>query len=193
MAKTRIPLDVIDVEQPCPVSWDSMRGDDRVRFCNECSLHVYDLSAMTRPQAEALVNEREPGTRMCVRFYRRADGTVLTSDCGGGVRAAARRATRRAMAVCGAILCAMLSPLGLRGFVERAGTALTVAAPQPPADAVMVPGAIAIRGEMICPPAPAPAVPQEMLGKRNVNFLGQIAPPTTVPATQPAGSPPTTD
>lgn len=56
-----------------------MEGDDRVRFCPECELNVYNLSAMTEEQALALVQEREG--RLCVRFYQREDGTVLTSDC----------------------------------------------------------------------------------------------------------------
>jgi hypothetical protein len=59
-----------------------MHGDDRVRFCSRCSLHVYNLSALTRDAAEALVNEKEG--RLCTRFYRRADGAVLTADCPHG-------------------------------------------------------------------------------------------------------------
>ena len=56
-----------------------MEGDDRVRFCGECELNVYNLSSMTEDEALKLVEEREG--RLCVRFYQREDGTVLTSDC----------------------------------------------------------------------------------------------------------------
>jgi hypothetical protein len=56
-----------------------MRGSDRVRFCARCKKHVYNLSGMTRDQAEDLIRQNEGG--MCVRFYRRTDGTVLTQDC----------------------------------------------------------------------------------------------------------------
>ena len=45
------PSDVLGrmrVASPCGVSWDSMDGDGRVRFCRLCSLNVYDLSEMTR-------------------------------------------------------------------------------------------------------------------------------------------------
>ena len=85
-------------------------GDDAVRFCRHCSLHVYNLSAMTREAAERLVAGREG--RVCVRMYRRADGTVITADCGGGWKLAARRqgGSRTAMAV---TLSAVLAPLGL--------------------------------------------------------------------------------
>ena len=54
-----IPLEVIDIPDPCPVDWNDMRGDERVRFCRHCALHVYNLSAMTRDAAERLVAERE--------------------------------------------------------------------------------------------------------------------------------------
>lgn len=68
-----------------------MDGDERVRHCSQCSRNVYDLSALTRRQAEDLVFEEEG--RLCVRFYRRADGTVLTSDCPEGARTWWRRAS----------------------------------------------------------------------------------------------------
>jgi hypothetical protein len=56
-----------------------MPGDDRVRFCMECGQSVYNLSVMSRAEAEAFVTSKEgPG---CVRFYRRDDGTIQTRDC----------------------------------------------------------------------------------------------------------------
>ncbi len=73
------PLDAIEIPVPCQASWDAMKGDDRMRFCGSCRLHVYNLSDMTRKEAEALVQ----GTngRLCVRLYRRPDGKVLTRSC----------------------------------------------------------------------------------------------------------------
>ena len=81
-------LDEIRIATPCRASWASMRGDDRRRFCDECKLHVYNLSAMTRVQAEELIAATEQ--RTCVRLFRRVDGTVLTSDCPMGLRETAR-------------------------------------------------------------------------------------------------------
>jgi hypothetical protein len=80
-----------------------MSGDDRVRFCQQCQLHVYDISQMTRRQAEALISQTEG--RICARLYRRADGTVLTKDCPVGLRAFRRRAAR----IAGAALTTLLS------------------------------------------------------------------------------------
>jgi hypothetical protein len=90
------------VASPCPASWEAMEGDERVRFCRQCELHVYDLSAMTRAEAESLVARTEG--RLCARFYRRADGTVLTSDCPRGLAAARRRVARAAGAAFASLL-----------------------------------------------------------------------------------------
>ncbi len=89
---TRITLDQLEIASPCQVPWESMQGNDRVRFCNECQLNVYNLSGMARGEAEALINDRE--RRVCVSLLRRADGTVLTQDCPVGLRAIRRRLAR---------------------------------------------------------------------------------------------------
>ena len=76
---SRHPLDNIQVAKPCPVSWDSMSGDDRVRFCSDCRLNVYNLAGMTRREATDLIYLQEG--RLCVRFFRRKDGMLVTRDC----------------------------------------------------------------------------------------------------------------
>ena len=43
MSATVIPLDAIHVASPCSASWDAMSGDERARFCSQCSQFVYDL------------------------------------------------------------------------------------------------------------------------------------------------------
>jgi hypothetical protein len=72
-------LDNIHIASPCPADWDAMYGDDRKRFCGDCKLNVYNLSDMTRDEAEALIMNAEG--RLCVRIYKRTDGTVITKDC----------------------------------------------------------------------------------------------------------------
>jgi hypothetical protein len=79
-----------------------MEGDERVRFCRLCDLHVYNVSELTSDEAESLVARTEG--RLCARLYRRADGTVLTKDCPTGLRAARRRVGRAAGAAFAAIL-----------------------------------------------------------------------------------------
>lgn len=89
---TKIPLEQITVASPCTVAWDAMTGDDRTRFCGECRQHVYNLSELSREEAEALVAGREG--RLCVRFFVRFDGTMMTRDCPVGWRAVKRRMAR---------------------------------------------------------------------------------------------------
>jgi hypothetical protein len=91
------PLDNIRIASPCAADWNEMGGDERKRFCSECSLNVYNLSGMTRDEAENLLLTSEG--RVCVRFYRRKDGTILTKDCPVGWRAIKRRVSRAATAV----------------------------------------------------------------------------------------------
>jgi hypothetical protein len=82
-------LDDLRIAAPCSADWEVMVGDERVRFCAQCQKNVYNLSAMPRHEAEALLLEKEG--KLCVRLYKRADGTVLTSDCPVGVRRRRRR------------------------------------------------------------------------------------------------------
>lgn len=104
-------LDRVRVASPCEASWDDMVGDERVRFCGQCGKDVYDLSAMMREEAEQLLREKAGG-EMCVRLYRRADGTVMTADCPVGERRGRRRKSAVAMAVGGglAAAAALLAP-----------------------------------------------------------------------------------
>lgn len=76
-------LNKMEVASPCTASWDEMRGDDCVRFCDHCSKNVYNLSALAANGAVELIREREGD--ICGRFFRRADGTVLTADCPVGL------------------------------------------------------------------------------------------------------------
>ena len=89
MGKLTNPLETLKVVSPCSAAWDDMDGDDHCRFCHQCGLNVYNLSALCRSDAEAMIAEAE-GNR-CIRLYRRPDGTVITRDCPIGWRAMRRR------------------------------------------------------------------------------------------------------
>ncbi|HQU85878.1 MAG TPA: hypothetical protein PKY59_22320 [Pyrinomonadaceae bacterium] len=79
MAKFDNPLNNLKVASPCSQDWEGMLGDNRKRYCGECKLNVYNLSGMTKTEAENLLMNSEG--RLCVRFFQRADGTILTQDC----------------------------------------------------------------------------------------------------------------
>ncbi|HSN25763.1 MAG TPA: hypothetical protein VLT45_05740 [Kofleriaceae bacterium] len=85
----RIDLTNLRLGFACKQRWDDMVGDDRVRLCGACDREVFNLSEMTRAEAEAVLATR--GLKPCVRFYRRPDGTVVTRDCPSGVPAGRRR------------------------------------------------------------------------------------------------------
>jgi hypothetical protein len=93
-----------------------MMGSDRVRFCGQCSLNVYNLSAMTRDEAESLIARNEG--RLCVRFYRRNDGSIITQDCPVGLRAVQARVSYWTKAVAAAVLT-FLATLGFQSVLSR--------------------------------------------------------------------------
>jgi len=175
--QTTVSLDIIEIANPCPASWDTMRGDERVRFCDQCQLHVYNLSEMPRDAAIKLLAERgETRGRMCVRLYKRADGTVITADCGGGLRAAAKRAAKFAGAAAALVLSAALAPVML------GATSKSVESSAPRSDP------FAVLRTWIAPffPPRAATVTPPVMGK--IAVMGDIAPmpPPKPPATQPA-------
>jgi hypothetical protein len=101
-------LDAVSIAAPCTASWEQMVGDEHVRFCGQCEKNVYNLSSLPREEAEALLLAKEGN--MCVRLFRRADGTVLTSDCPVGVKK--RRRRRAVVTTVGGGLMAMAAVLG---------------------------------------------------------------------------------
>lgn len=118
-------LELLDVAAPCHANWADMTGDDRTRLCGQCDQHVYNLSEMTRAEAEALVLEAEG--RRCVRFFRRYDGTVVTSDCPVGVRALRQRLLKATIALASIVAVLVLTPLyvlgaPIRGWKSPLGT-----------------------------------------------------------------------
>ena len=76
---TVVTLDSLSISVVCPVPWDAMRGDNRARFCDKCSQHVYDVSELTGAEALRLVTDAPA----CLQLYRRQDGRVMTADCIG--------------------------------------------------------------------------------------------------------------
>lgn len=110
------PLDNLRVAAPCPADWQQMTGSDEKRFCSECQLNVYNLSAMTKLDAERLLLKSEG--RLCVRYYRRADGTILTQNCPRGLAAVKRRAARMATAVFSTVMAFVAGVGAHAGFTN---------------------------------------------------------------------------
>jgi len=109
------PTDILDqmsVATPCKMAWEDMTGDNRVRFCSQCNLNVYNISEMTRAEADALVTNREG--HLCARFFKRADGTVITRDCPVGLQRRKRR-----WAIFGTGLAAMIATVSAAVFGQQ--------------------------------------------------------------------------
>jgi hypothetical protein len=152
-----VRLDALRVAAPCKERWDDMRGDAVSRHCQRCDQPVFNLSAMSRDQAEAFLAERVgPSAGACVRFYRRADGTVMTADCAPGAR---RR--QRGLAAAAGLLASAAAGAGLLAHGAASPTRAVDAAswledpPEPPPEHFTM-GAVA---EFELPPPPPPPPP----------------------------------
>lgn len=166
-------LDRVEIASPCHARWEDMTGDDRTRFCSACSLHVHNISDMTRDQAERFVRERfatgetsgTPSARVCGRIFRRPDGTIMTRDCPVGLARVAHQFRRGVMRVGAAmaglvtagVALAGIEPVRLRDCepfrtVSRWIGRGTSSAPT---------GGVMMLGKMCCPPpiAPVPTPP----------------------------------
>ena len=108
----------IKVASPCPARWEDMAGDDRVRHCSQCQKHVYNFAGMAADEIAQVVHEREG--KLCARFYRRCDGTMLTADC--------RTGTGRFL---GAVRNRFAAATALLALSASAGVALRSASPTP--------------------------------------------------------------
>lgn len=148
-----VSLDQIVIRSPCAVPWESMRGDEQVRFCGQCRQNVYNIEQMGRREAERLIGEREGS--VCVRLLRRDDGTVVTADCWTRLRAA----RRRGLLVFAAMLVIVLFD---QLWAVRFGWRwLTSDDPPPPAPLAEVRGAAPIAGGI----APPPPEPRRLMGE----------------------------
>ena len=172
--KRRVALEVMGVREPCQKDWDGMTGDDRVRFCAGCNLHVHNLSAMTRREAERLVCER--AGRLCVRFEQGADGIVRTLDY--EMPPPARR-TWRFWSVIGGVGAGMAAVLHLA--MARPG-----APPPPPPAGPVAAAARTVMGDFAVIPARPPAATQPVDAPVAVT-MGTVCPAPVKPQPVPPG------
>lgn len=140
----------IHVATPCHESWERMTGDDKSRFCDSCKLNVYNITAMTIEEAEQLIIAKEG--KLCVRFYRRSDGTILTKDCPKGLKLVRDRVLRSVAA------CATLLTVGISYLVSVANQEN-----ERQQTAIRKMKALVKEAQQNARPAPAPAVAGMML------------------------------
>ena len=149
------------IEKPCAADWDEMRGDDKVRHCDECDREVYAISKMTELEAELrLLNA--PDALPCIRYARDASGNVIhAADLVRSDYLANRPGTSARAFV-------MASALGSALVTRDAGAKPPVVAAAEPTQCVPY--------EQPAPPPPAPSA-------------GAAAAPATRPAPAPPAAP----
>ena len=98
----------LKVSSPCPKSWDSLVGDDRVRYCGQCKLNVYNLADMSSEEVAEIVQKTEG--RLCGRLYVRRDHTATVENC----RKSGVRAMAQAVLAVSAVLLLGATAWGLR-------------------------------------------------------------------------------
>lgn len=103
----------IEIKTPCTADWDSMIGNDRVRFCEHCNLSVNDLSQLTPKRVRRLITKSNG--RLCVRYRRRPDGSPVIKELPARLLTIGRRVSRIATG-------AFTATLSLSSAVSQTGT-----------------------------------------------------------------------
>jgi predicted Fe-S protein YdhL (DUF1289 family) len=162
-------LENIRVASPCSESWDAMAGTEQVRSCERCQHKVYNLSEMNAAEAADVIRKAEG--RLCVRFYRRADGTILTNDCPVGV-ANKNKKYKRSLAV---VTATAGLAAGAAHYASSLHKPVAIETPTP----IIRPIEQPTMGEI----APPPPAHEEVMGKVAMPraTMGVMAAPTKEP------------
>lgn len=75
----------LTIKQPCPMDWNSMPGDDKRRFCDQCGCHVHNLSALTA--TEQIQFAEKNGGKECISYVRYEDDTIASRSWGDRIAA----------------------------------------------------------------------------------------------------------
>lgn len=168
MTKFNDPLKNVRVASPCSADWEQMFGDERKRFCGDCKLNVYNLSSMTREEAERFVTSAEG--RVCVRYFARPDGTIITQDCPVGW-AKFKQRTRLMAAALASVLATFIAGLfAVSIFTKRSeatvGTLyVPYATPTPKPRTKPTPDGQVIMGDISPAPTPTPKEIKPLMGQ----------------------------
>ena len=178
MSSKQSPLNNIHIASPCSADWAGMIGTNRKRYCGECKLNVYNLSGMTTTEAEGLLTQSEG--RLCVRYFRRADGTILTQNCPVGWAKVKQRVSRVATAAF-SLLITLLAGIGFMSLLSRNNSGGKGAGTRDGNYEIM--GAVAVNNSNI-PKRPTyemgnVAIPKAKVPTEDVAEMGKILVPIT--------------
>jgi len=168
----------VRVASPCKESWDDMIGDERVRACRRCDRPVFNLSAMTSDEAEALLATK--GATPCVRFYRRPDGTIMTADCPDQAKRRRVALAFAAGAVASAAAVAGAAAALVGGDAPKTITVKTELIPPLPPPTMGAPPPMPTMGEAMPPDMGKPEPPKPHMGKPK-HVMGRMRRPDPPP------------
>lgn len=106
-------LENVEIENPCPIKWDSMSGNDEVRHCHTCRHKVYNISEMPKRRALKVLNQKEDS--VCILYYRDDRNRIVTQNYFGVFK-------RSFVRVCGAILAVIFSFNSLYAIQTKTST-----------------------------------------------------------------------
>jgi hypothetical protein len=49
---------LLNITSPCQADWDSMFGNDRIRFCEHCRLSVHNVDLSSRKQTWSMAEQK---------------------------------------------------------------------------------------------------------------------------------------
>lgn len=99
-------LDNISIATQCRADWNDMNGTEQIRFCGQCSKHVYNISAMSEAEVEELILRSE--SVPCMKLFRRKDGTIIFDNCPVALRKV-RNKMRAGLKFVSAVLATLVS------------------------------------------------------------------------------------
>ena len=89
-----------------------MQGDDKIRHCDSCNKNVFNLINMSSKEIEETLLAQMVTSQVCVRMYKRSDGTVVTADC-VSVKEKLKRSIRKSALHAQAYTAAVLALIGI--------------------------------------------------------------------------------
>ena len=167
-----INLDQLSIAAPCDANWKDMSGDERSRACSLCKKNVYNISAMSRTEAESLIRANEGD--ICIRLFKRADGTVIVDNCPVGLRA-----IRNRLRWIGAGVAAALTFLGTAAFAALSSSATPASSGTLVNSSSATPTKSGTLKAWLYPAVAPEPVPVQMM-------MGKCAAPVSTPAPTPA-------
>lgn len=161
----------LQIKTPCPKNWAELVGDDRRRFCSECSLHVHNAAQLTRSEAQTIL--AESNSRVCMRIEYDGGGTPIFRDSQPApevpaTRRPAARLTRWVLSAAAGLLAAC------NGHVSTGANGTPPAGPNP----VEPPSKM---GKVVSTVMGDVATPPQVQAPQNRELLGEVAPPAQPP------------